>query len=124
MSHASADIVTPQGHSAPSFTFCPLLNVSYCPPTTGLTTNQVSSSVSGSVLLFQELIGVQFLPVIVYNHLPWTRTEYVRFPIPATLSVRVFDSNDQPVTAQVNYGCIFTSSSSAGSSPRLFTSQC
>lgn len=50
------DLVTPVGSAVPSFSFCPLMNVSVCPS-------------------MQALQAGQILPVVFYNHLPYERNE-------------------------------------------------
>ncbi|KAH3755937.1 lysosomal alphamannosidase [Pelomyxa schiedti] len=62
--------------------FCPLLNVSVCPATSKTTS------------------AGNFIPVVLYNTLSWSRTEYVRFPVPSSV-VQVLDSSLQSVSAQV-----------------------
>lgn len=52
------DLVTPVGSAVPTFSFCPLMNVSVCPS-------------------MQALQAGQILPVVFYNHLPYERNEYV-----------------------------------------------
>ncbi|CAI5481219.1 unnamed protein product [Closterium sp. Yama58-4] len=64
------------------FQMCPLLNLSYCPPSeTKLSPDQV-------------------LVVTVFNPLGWPRTEIVRFPV-ASPSVLVTDSSNSPISAQI-----------------------
>jgi lysosomal alpha-mannosidase len=66
----------------PTFSFCPLLNESICPAT------QVNS---GNI------------PVVVYNPLAWTVSDYVNIPINVG-KANVVDSNNNPVAAQVLAG--------------------
>ncbi|CAI5998608.1 unnamed protein product [Closterium sp. NIES-65] len=64
------------------FQMCPLLNLSYCPPSeTKLSPDQV-------------------LVVTVFNPLGWPRTEIVRFPV-SSPSVLVTDSSNSPIPAQI-----------------------
>ncbi|CAI5497947.1 unnamed protein product [Closterium sp. Naga37s-1] len=64
------------------FQMCPLLNLSFCPPSeTNLSQDQV-------------------LVVTVVNPLGWPRTEIVRFPV-SSPSVLVTDSSNSPIPAQI-----------------------
>ncbi|XP_073060322.1 probable alpha-mannosidase At5g13980 [Primulina eburnea] len=65
-----------------SFLQCPLLNISYCPPT------EVDLS------LGKKLV------VVVYNSLGWRRTDVVRIPV-IDENVTVLDSNGQVIVSQI-----------------------
>jgi lysosomal alpha-mannosidase len=66
---------------APSFTFCPLINVSLCPSTMNLAKGQV-------------------VPVVAYNPLGWARTHNFRIPVPIS-DVSVVLSSSEPVATQI-----------------------
>lgn len=77
----------------PTFSFCPLLNISICPSTT------------------DDFSQGKTLAVVVYNPIAWKRLDYVRLVVP-TASVQgdsdspvliflVLDSSGVPVAAQV-----------------------
>ncbi|CAA3008839.1 probable alpha-mannosidase At5g13980 isoform X1 [Olea europaea subsp. europaea] len=66
----------------PKFTQCPLLNISYCPPT------EVDLS------LGKKLV------VVVYNSLGWTRTDVVRIPV-INENITVQDSTGKVIVSQL-----------------------
>ncbi|EPS72012.1 hypothetical protein M569_02745, partial [Genlisea aurea] len=61
---------------------CPLLNVSYCPPSEA------------------NFTGVKSLIIVVYNPLGWTREEVVRIPV-STENVVVLDSTGSEIESQL-----------------------
>eukprot|EP01118_Nematostelium_gracile_P016074 TRINITY_DN6577_c0_g1_i2.p1 TRINITY_DN6577_c0_g1~~TRINITY_DN6577_c0_g1_i2.p1 ORF type:complete len:961 (+),score=254.85 TRINITY_DN6577_c0_g1_i2:83-2884(+) len=69
--------------SPPSFTFCPLLNVSICAP-------------------MEQLSSGQTIAFLVYSPVGWTRHHTVRFPVP-TANVNVVDANNTNVPFQLLY---------------------
>lgn len=68
---------------APAIKFrqCPLLNISYCPPTE------------------EEILDAESLVVVAYNSLGWSRTEVVRIPV-SDANLFVQDSKGQTVEVQ------------------------
>ncbi|XP_031105302.1 probable alpha-mannosidase At5g13980 isoform X1 [Ipomoea triloba] len=64
------------------FNQCPLLNISYCPPT------EIDLSIG------KELV------IVVYNPLGWKRTDVVRIPVTSE-NVNVWDSTGKEVESQV-----------------------
>nr|GMC73704.1 probable alpha-mannosidase At5g13980 [Ipomoea batatas] len=64
------------------YTECPLLNISYCPPT------EIDLSIG------KELV------IVVYNPLGWKRTDVVRIPVTSE-NVNVWDSTGKEVESQV-----------------------
>lgn len=68
--------------SGPAFQQCPLMNVSYCPPSE------------------TELEGEKTLVVVAYNPLGWARQEFLRVPV-ASNELKVTDGDGQPLMAQI-----------------------
>ncbi|KAF5192814.1 Alpha-mannosidase [Thalictrum thalictroides] len=60
---------------------CPLLNISYCPPTE------------------DEILDGKSLVVLVYNSLGWSRTDAIRIPVNDT-NLEVFDSKGDSIQIQ------------------------
>lgn len=70
------------GSSATKFQQCPLLNISYCPPT------EIDLSVG------------QKLVVVVYNSLGWKRLDVVKVPV-MNENITVYDSSGKEVESQL-----------------------
>ncbi|XP_047310058.1 alpha-mannosidase At3g26720-like [Impatiens glandulifera] len=68
--------------SSTKFQQCPLLNISYCPPSEA------------------ALSDGKNLVVVVYNPLGWKRKEVIRIPV-STESIVVLDSSGREVTSQI-----------------------
>ncbi|KAJ6334115.1 hypothetical protein OIU78_011091 [Salix suchowensis] len=71
-----------QGKTVTSFQQCPLLNISYCPPSEA------------------DLSGGKSLVVVVYNPLGWKREEVIRIPV-STERVMVRDSSGGEIESQL-----------------------
>eukprot|EP01116_Phalansterium_solitarium_P019911 TRINITY_DN5728_c0_g2_i1.p1 TRINITY_DN5728_c0_g2~~TRINITY_DN5728_c0_g2_i1.p1 ORF type:complete len:1012 (-),score=366.51 TRINITY_DN5728_c0_g2_i1:80-3115(-) len=67
-------------NGAPTFVDCPYLNISQCGPTLAVTSGKA-------------------VAIAIYNPLGWNRVHTVKFPV--TNAAKVFDSNGNPVPAQV-----------------------
>lgn len=70
-------VITPK--TGPAFSYCPLLNESICPATTGLTSG--------------------LIPIVVYNPLAWANTDFVKLPVNVSI-VNVFDSAGNAIPIQ------------------------
>nr|GEY53800.1 probable alpha-mannosidase At5g13980 [Tanacetum cinerariifolium] len=72
------------GHesSATHFQQCPLLNISYCPPTEA------------------DLSSGKKLVVVVYNSLGWNRSDVIRLPV-VSENIAVYDSSGKQVESQL-----------------------
>ncbi|CAO2829686.1 unnamed protein product [Amaranthus hypochondriacus] len=75
-------LTSKHGKTESSFQQCPLLNISYCPPSENLLSNGKS------------------LIIVVYNSLGWNRDEVIRIPI-TTDKVVVKDFNGKEVESQI-----------------------
>ncbi|XP_020533563.1 alpha-mannosidase At3g26720 isoform X2 [Jatropha curcas] len=71
-----------QGNSVTNFQQCPLLNVSYCPPSEAILSDEKS------------------LVVVAYNPLGWKRDEVIRIPV-STEKVVVKDSDGREIESQL-----------------------
>ncbi|KAJ6729120.1 ALPHA-MANNOSIDASE [Salix viminalis] len=71
-----------QGKTVTSFQQCPLLNISYCPPSEA------------------DLSGGKSLVVVAYNPLGWKREEVIRIPV-STERVMVRDSSGGEIESQL-----------------------
>lgn len=68
--------------SATNFQQCPLLNISYCPPTEA------------------DLSSGKKLVVVVYNSLGWKRSDVIRLPV-LSENIAVYDSSGKQVESQL-----------------------
>ncbi|OMO99297.1 hypothetical protein COLO4_13373 [Corchorus olitorius] len=79
---AESKSATGKGNGVTSFQQCPLLNISFCPPSEASLSNGKS------------------LVVVVYNSLGWKREETVRIPV-STASIIVKDSEGREIESQL-----------------------
>lgn len=70
------------GSLATNFQQCPLLNISYCPPTE------------------TDLSSGKKLVVVVYNSLGWKRSDVIRLPV-VSENIAVYDSNGKEIEYQL-----------------------
>ncbi|KAK9678088.1 hypothetical protein RND81_11G187100 [Saponaria officinalis] len=82
VSSSLSSLISKDGKSQTSFQQCPLLNISYCPPSETILSKGKS------------------LVVVVYNSLGWNRDEVIRIPVDADKIV-VKDSNGKEVESQL-----------------------
>ena len=71
--------ITPKGQTPLTFTYCPLANISVCPPTQ------------------QEAFA---FALVVYNPIARSRMELVRVPV-NSINYEVFDPNDKPIVYDI-----------------------
>ncbi|XVF16104.1 hypothetical protein REPUB_Repub10bG0002500 [Reevesia pubescens] len=79
---AESKSITGQGNSVTSFQQCPLLNISFCPPSEAALSDGKS------------------LVVLIYNSLGWKREETIRIPV-STARVIVKDSEGKEIESQI-----------------------